>query len=145
VTRGDRSQPSIPTSSWEAYGIIIHFENLDTATAPAAVVVVTDPLDTAHLDLDTFSLGPISFGPYTLVPSPGQSGYTGSVDLRPAQNILITVDALLDEQTEIVTWRFDTIDQATGQSTNDPSAGFLPPNVDPPAGEGLGQDDRKDW
>jgi hypothetical protein len=116
---------------------VIHFENLDTATAPAAIVTVTDPLDVAHLDLDTFSLGPISFGAdVTLVPEPGHSGFTGSVDLRPAQDIVVAVNASLDKATGILTWRFDSIDQATGQSTEDPAKGFLPPNVTPPAGEG---------
>jgi hypothetical protein len=119
------------------FSYVIHFENIDTATGPAAIVLVTDSLDVAHLDLDTFSVGPISFGDFTLVPSPGQSGYSGSVDLRPVENVVVTVDANLDKTTGILTWRFDTIDQATGQSTEDFSVGFLPPNTEPPAGEGL--------
>ncbi len=119
------------------FDYVVHFENLDTATGPAATVVVTDPLDTEHLDLDTFSLGAISFGDVTLTPSPGMIGYTGSVDLRPARDIIVTVDAELDEATGTVTWRFDTIDPETGASTDDPSVGFLPPNTDPPAGEGV--------
>lgn len=114
----------------------IHFENLETATAPAATVMVTDALDVQHLDLDSLSLGPISFGDFALLPAPGQSEYSGGVDLRPEQNIVVTVSAKLDKQTGVLTWRFDSIDQETGQSTEDPAAGFLPPNVNPPAGEG---------
>ncbi|HET9762691.1 MAG TPA: hypothetical protein VFR50_04210, partial [Casimicrobiaceae bacterium] len=44
--------------------------------------------------------------------------------------------AALDKTTGLITWRFTSIDPATGQLTEDPAAGFLPPNVNPPAGEG---------
>src|SRR5262249_56331491 len=54
----------------------------------------------------------------------------------PAQATVVTVSAEPDKQTGILTWRFNSIDETTGQSTEDPSAGFLPPNESPPAGEG---------
>ena len=57
----------------------VFFENLDTATAPAQEVLITDQLDTANLDLSTFSLGPISFGATTVVPPPGLSSYLTEV------------------------------------------------------------------
>jgi CSLREA domain-containing protein len=117
-------------------GFTIHFENLNTASAAAQTVVVTDPLDGANLDLDTFSLGPISFGSFSLLPAQGVTHYTGGIDLRPAQNILVVVNAGLDEQTGTVTWRFASVDPDTLQLTDDPLAGFLPPNVSPPEGEG---------
>ena len=115
---------------------VVLFENMETATAPAQEVVVTDQLDGGLVDLDTFSLGPISFGETTVVPPPGLSHYGTSVDLRPAQNLIVVIDANLDKPTGLVTWRFTSLDPLTGQATEDPLAGFLPPNVNPPEGDG---------
>ena len=114
----------------------VHFENLSTANAPAQVVVVTDQLDAQRMDLATFQLGPITFGAVTLVPQPGAQTFTGGVDLGLDQDLQVVVNAALDQSTGLVTWRFTSIDPATGQLTEDPDAGFLPPNVNPPAGEG---------
>jgi hypothetical protein len=115
----------------------IHFENLATATAPAQVVVVTDQLDPQKVDVDSVRLGPIVFGTDTaLAPAPGVRGWTGSVDLRPVQNLIVAISAGIDRSTGVVTWRFISVDPATEQLTDDPLAGFLPPNLDPPAGEG---------
>lgn len=36
----------------------------------------------------------------------------------------------------MLTWRFQSIDPATGRPTDDPVAGFLPPNRTPPEGQG---------
>jgi hypothetical protein len=36
----------------------------------------------------------------------------------------------------LVTWRFTSLDPATGQLPEDPLLGFLPPNANPPEGEG---------
>jgi hypothetical protein len=114
----------------------VHFENLSTATAPAQVVVVTDQLDRQRMDLATFSLGPITFGAFTLVPQPASQSFLGGIDLRPDQDLQVVVTGSLDKSTGIVTWVFTSIDPASGQLTDDPDAGFLPPNVNPPAGEG---------
>jgi len=122
--------PDVPLS------YTIHFENLSTATAAAQVVLVSDQLDPQLMDLATFRLGPISFGRNTLLPAPGVRGWTGGLDFRPAQNLIVSVAAGLDETTGLVTWRFTSIDPDTGKLTEDPDAGFLPPNTTPPAGEG---------
>ncbi len=115
----------------------VFFENLESATAAAQEVVITDQLDVQTMDLDTFSLGPLSFGGNTtLVPAPGVQQYTGGVDLRPDQNLIVTIIAGLDKTTGVLTWRFTSIDPDTGQFTEDPEAGFLPPNVHSPEGEG---------
>ena len=115
----------------------IFFENIPAATAPAQVVVITDQLDTARLDLTTFQLGAISFGENTLVtPPPNLTEWTTDVDLRPGNNLLVRISAALDKVTGIVTWRFVSIDPDTNQPTEDPLAGFLPPNKTAPKGEG---------
>ncbi len=113
----------------------VHFENLETASAPAQEVVITDQLD-ANLDLESFSFGPISFGDKLVVPTPGLSEFTRDVDLRPARDLLVRINARLDKTTGLVTWRFTSLDPVTQEPTADSLAGFLPPNVNPPEGDG---------
>jgi hypothetical protein len=122
-------------NSISAFNYEVEFENLATASLATQRVVVTDQLDTAVLDLSTFSLGPISFGPYSITPPPGLQQYTTGLDLRPAMNLQVKIEAGLNPATGLITWRFTSLDPATGQLTTDPFAGFLPPNVAPPQGD----------
>ena len=117
-------------------GYQVDFENEATATLAAQRVVVTDQLDTAHLDLSTFELGPINFGDTLLAPPANAQSYSSTVDLRPATNALVQVDAALDTASGLLTYTFQTLDPATGQPPVDPTLGFLPPDVNPPAGDG---------
>ncbi|HEX8565073.1 MAG TPA: SBBP repeat-containing protein [Pyrinomonadaceae bacterium] len=115
----------------------VYFENKPDASAPAQDVVITDQLDAAKLDFDTFSLGLISFGKDKLiVPPSGLSEFTKDVDLRPANNLTVRINAKLDKTTGLLTWRFTSLDPVTMQPTEDPRAGFLPPNVTGNEGEG---------
>ncbi len=114
----------------------ILFENLETADAPAQEVLITDQLDVANMDLNTFNLGPISFGETKIVPPPGLSVFDTEVDLRPENNLIVKIEGGLDMDTGLLTWRFVSIDPETGQLPEDPLAGFLPPNVTPPEGDG---------
>ena len=118
-----------------SYPYTIQFENVATATAAAQTVVVTDQLDASTLDLSTFSLGSISFGKYLMNPPPGSKQYNIAIDLRPDQNLIVSITAGLNQTTGLVTWTFTSLDPATQQLTTDPIAGFLPPNVTPPQGE----------
>jgi hypothetical protein len=123
-------------SSSQPWPYTIAFENEATATAPAQSVSVTDQLDTTHLDLNTFSLGPIGFGNQEIVPPPGLSEFSSYVDLRPATNLIVAVNASLSKATGTVTWTFDSLDPSTGQPPTNPLIGFLPPNVISPQGDG---------
>jgi uncharacterized repeat protein (TIGR01451 family) len=114
----------------------IRFENLSTATAPAQQVVVSDALPSSMLDLNTVSLDAITFGNLRIVPPPGLESYATQVDLRPARNLLVNINAGIDPFTGVLAWYFTSIDPATGQPPSDPLAGFLPPNHAPPEGEG---------
>ena len=121
----------------EAMPYAIFFENVETATAPAQEVNITDQLDASKLNLDTFELGPISFGQNTLITPPsGLSEWTTDVDLRPDNNLIVRVIAGLDQTTSRVSWHFFSLDPATMQPTEDPLAGFLPPNQTAPEGDG---------
>ena len=124
-------------SGEEPFRYAIYYENLETATAPAQEVRITDQLDVVHLDLSTFGLGPISFGDKDIfIPIPGTKEFTTDVDLRPDNDLIVRIEASLDLDTGVVTWYFKSIDPATGELPEDPFSGFLPPNVNPPDGQG---------
>ena len=116
---------------------LVTFENVADASAPAQVVTITDQLDTANFNLDTFYFETIRFGDHKITPPSASTFFIEEVDLRPASNLIVRVQAQLDASTGLATWRFSSIDPATGQLL-DPSsvAGFLPPNANPPEGEG---------
>jgi hypothetical protein len=119
-----------------ALGYEITFENLATATAPAQTVVITDQLDPTKVNLSTFSLGPITFGSEILTPPPSSSTYNTVVNLEPGNDLLVEVNAGLNESTGLLTWTFTSLDPTTGQPTTNPLAGFLLPDVTPPEGDG---------
>ena len=99
------------------------FENLPSATAPAQQVVITDQLDTTKVDLSTLSLGPISFGNNQVVPPPTSRTFAADVDLRPTQDLIVSITGSLDPNKGLLTWHFISIDPATG---NPPiGVGFL--------------------
>lgn len=131
---GAGAQRYIPGTAAMPYTIF--FENKPDATAPAQEVVITDQLDAARFDFSTFQLGPVTFGNRVVTPPPGLSQWTTDVDLRPANNLIVRVNAGLNHTTGLVTWRFTSLDPATGLPTDDPRAGFLPPNRASPEGEG---------
>jgi hypothetical protein len=106
----------------------ISYGNESDASASAQTVLVTDQLSPALVDLSTFSFGPMSIGGQTLLPPQGTT-YLTTVDLRPATNLLVGVDARVNTSTGLVTWKFTSIDPSTGLPTTNPTAGFLPPGA----------------
>src|SRR5262249_24334355 len=92
----------------------IFFENSPTATAPAHQVVVSVHLDPAKVTLGTFTLGPIAFGNTTVAVPSGLGQYSTQVDLRPGKDLLVSVTGVLNSSTGDITWRFTSIDPATG-------------------------------
>ena len=114
----------------------IFFENSPIATAPVQQAVITDQLDATKVDLTTLSLGPISFGTNQVVPPPDESTFAGQVDLRPAMDLLVDITGSLNPNTGLLTWRLTSIDPAIGNPPTDPRIGFLPPDHNPPEGDG---------
>ncbi len=123
-------------SGRKALNYTVFFENLDSATASAQEVIITDQLDTVNMDLSSLSLGPISFGDTIVTPSAGVSEFNTDIDLRPDNDLFVRVDVDLNQNTGILTWRFTSLDPETGELPDDPLAGFLPPNINPPEGDG---------
>lgn len=130
------SGPSRYLSGEEPLRYAILFENLAEATAPAQEVVITDQLDATSLDLNTLTLDLVTFGDTQVLPARGAREFTTNVDLRPAKNLIVRVDASLNPATALLTWHLTAIDPATGQLPLDRLAGFLPPNANPPEGQG---------
>jgi uncharacterized repeat protein (TIGR01451 family) len=118
----------------------IYFENVATATAPAQEVFVTDILD-PDLNWSTFQVTEIAFGDRMLAVSEGMGGFYARAvvpDYRPEkdQSWWVEVTAEIDYQAGQVLWTFRTLDPVTGRLSEDPLAGFLPPNDETGRGEG---------
>jgi len=113
----------------------VYFENdPDEATAPAQVVTITDQLDT-NLDWSTFQLGQVVFGNTTVALEGTPTHGFARVEVLEL-GVLVDIEAVLDAHTGVVTWTFQTLDPLTFEPTEDPLAGFLPPNTEAPLGEG---------
>ena len=75
--------------------------------AAAQTVVITNVIDSTKFDLSTFTLGPITFLRDKVVDVPsGERPFVTAVDLRPANNLIVRIDAGIDLATGIATWRF---------------------------------------
>jgi len=112
----------------------IDFENQASATAPAQIVSITDPLD-AKLDWSTLQLGAIGFNNVVIPVSPGLQFFTTNVSVSTDPNP-VQVTASLNPTNGILSWEMESIDPVTGQLVEDPLAGFLPPNDATGSGQG---------
>ena len=114
----------------------IEFENQASETASAAVVTITQQLD-SDLDLSTFQLTGFGFGGQTFSIDGDHSSYSTRLDLRTTQGIFLDVSADLNLATGLLTWSFTSIDPATGDVPADPNLGFLPPDANGVEGTGF--------
>ncbi|MCB0842185.1 MAG: T9SS type A sorting domain-containing protein [Bacteroidetes bacterium] len=132
----DKTGPEKWVNSGEQIPYLIRFENVDSATAAVQTVLVLDTLDQSVFDLNTFELGMITVGDQIYSIPPGQKSHSLMIDLRPAQNLILNIEASLDKNKGIARWEFTSLEPTTMELTADPLAGFLPPNVTAPEGEG---------
>lgn len=123
-------------SSHQPFTYDIRFENLPTATAPVERVVVTDQLDTTSLDASSAALGPVILDQFQVIPPVGSKDFQVVADLRPGNNLLVAAHGHIDAATGLLTWTLQALDPATNQPPTDPLAGFILPDINPPAGEG---------
>jgi len=119
----------------EALGYTIEFSNQKTAEVPADNVVVTEQLS-PNLDWSTFQLGTIGFGSYVVNVPPGLMSYSTRVDATATLGVYVDVDASLNLSTGLLTVTFTSLDPTTLDTPSNPLVGFLPPDTNPPNGEG---------
>src|SRR6056297_694411 len=124
-------------ASADSLPYVVFFENLDEATAAAQKVIIKDTLDTELVDFDSFSFGMIAWSDTSVSMQPNVLSTTKDVDLRPEMDLILRIEADLNETTGVLTWTFTSLDPETMEPTLDPLAGFLPPNEESPEGEGL--------
>lgn len=115
----------------------ILFENKKTASAPAQEVVINDTLDITKFNTKTFRFTGFGFGGKNFTVVQDSNRFVKEVDLRPEKNALLRVSGVLDDVKGIARWHFITLDPETMDLTEDPDAGFLPPNVTAPEGDGF--------
>jgi len=114
----------------------IDFENDPTATGSAQTVTITQQLD-PNLDLNTFQLGEFNFAGYTVQVPPGRDEYSTRIDARATLGLFVDGTGVINLLTDLATWTFTTIDPATLDVPSSPFIGFLPPDINPPEGEGF--------
>jgi RHS repeat-associated protein len=124
LTSGFGDQGYIPPNTPIVY--TIYFENQASATAPAEIVTVTDPL-ASNLDWSTVQLNQIQFNNVLINVPGGQQSYAGQVNVSTDPNP-VNVNASLNAGTGVLTWTMQSVNSVTGGLPADPMAGFLPPN-----------------
>lgn len=114
----------------------VRFENVDSATAAAQIVWVTDTLKDSIFDFSSFELESFQLGDTTFFIPPKRTSWTQNISLANLPGAYLRVNTWFDDSSGVVNWSFVTIDSATRELVTNPFAGFLPPNVNPPEGEG---------
>lgn len=117
-------------------GYTVRFENAPDAGAPAQDVVITDNVDLSVFDPATFQFSAITIGDRVIKPPSGPTQFLAFEDLRPETDLIVRIEGIFDPHTGQLSWRFRSIDPGTGAPTTDAFAGFLPPNEEPPEGDG---------
>jgi hypothetical protein len=110
----------------------ILFENLATATAGAEEVLVEDTLPEA-LDPSTLEFFEVQVGNKRVGLPQGTNALNTQIDLRPERPVVVRVVSSYDANTRKLSVRFSGIDPNTNDYYQE---GFLPPNTNPPQGEG---------
>jgi hypothetical protein len=110
----------------------ILFENLATATAGAEEVLVEDTLPEA-LDPSTLEFFEVQVGNKRVGLPAGTNALNTQIDLRPERPVVVRVVSDYDASTRKLSVRFSGIDPNTNDYYQE---GFLPPNTNPPQGEG---------
>ena len=117
-------------------GYQIDFQNDPTATLPAQQVIVTDPLPST-LNWSTVQLTGIGFNGVTLSIPAGVSNYTTTTTVSTDPTHPVDINVTFDPTTGLLTWTMTSIDPVSGTETQDPLAGFLPPDNSQQQGEGF--------
>jgi RHS repeat-associated protein len=132
LTSGYGDQGYVPADAAITY--IVYFENQPTATAPAVIVTVTDPLAN-NLDWSTVQFNNISFNNVSLNVPTGVTTYSTQAQVSTDPNP-VNVTAAVNPATGVLSVTMKSVDPVTGTIPANPTAGFLPPNNSANAGSG---------
>ena len=112
----------------QSLSYFVYFENVDSATAAAQEIEILDTLS-SNLDWNTLDFGNLQVADTTIVLiHPGQT-FTKVVSWNDSTNLQI--DGTFNLSNGVIRWYLQGIDIASGGL-----ADFLPPNKNPPEGEG---------
>ncbi|CAK0781004.1 hypothetical protein CCP4SC76_7680003 [Gammaproteobacteria bacterium] len=134
IAAGDPNMKQLVSIRNQLMGYRIDFENLHTATAPAANVRISDVLD-PNLRLGSCRLGDIHFGKTTIDVPDNRVSYQTKVQVTDPI-VQVDVTAGVNAATNEVFWQFRSIDPATGETPTDATLGFLPPEDGTGRGQG---------
>jgi RHS repeat-associated protein len=109
----------------QTFNYRIDFWNKPDAEVPTQDAVIVDTLD-SDLDWSTLSFTNIGFLDWD-IDLPGGQAVDTRVDLRPKMDLAVDVEATFNPETGEIRWWFHAVDPVTGESPDDPMAGFLPP------------------
>ena len=123
-------------SSSDPIGYTVDFENEPTATLPVQQLVVTDQLP-ATLNWATVQLTGIGFNGVNLTIPAGVSNYSTTTTVSTDPTHPVDVDVTFDPTKGLLTWTMTSVDPVSGTETEDPLAGFLPPDNAASQGEGF--------
>lgn len=113
----------------------IRFENVAEATAPAQRVLINSKLD-RDIDVRSLRFGDFGFGDFIFDVADDASSINQRFDFVQDKGIFVDVKAAVDPRDQVITWTFTAIDPETGLPPEDPTLGFLPPNI---GEEGIGE------
>ena len=118
----------------DLHTFMVTFENVDTATAAAQIVMIDVPLDTTAFDLSTFSFGSFRIGDEIYNVPPQRSEFVVDIDFGKQKSYIVRFMAKLNKETGNINCKFITLDTLSRDLPM--LEGFLPPNVKAPEGEG---------
>ncbi len=116
----------------------IDFENMESATAPAQIVTVRDPLS-PDLDLTDFEIAEIGFGEIVVPVGQGRRYFVETLEYAYTDGdydfvVDVHVEVWLEDRT--VHANFITLDPETGLPPQNVGFGFLPPENETGRGKG---------
>lgn len=113
----------------------IECENVDSATAPAAVVRMLDTLDLSTFDASSVTWERFGFADTMVSVHVQGNRFVREVDLQPAKNAVLRVEGEVNLTSGVLEVVWTSLDPVTRTLTYEIDAGFLNPNASPPEGE----------
>lgn len=126
-------------NSWisprEQTSYFIAFENVDSSLFAAQRVLIHDTLDTDVFDISAATFGAIGLADSLIYTGRGAQQIAEVLPLPSGYGLRL--NAVIDTLAGVAQWDLFIVDPLNDSVPSDPSAGFLPPNVASPEGQGF--------